>query len=111
MRSRIAGPAFISPTARLVQDRIAGMRQDLVHTAAEHDAPAEEQRHQARAHTSMRESAGAAHPGRFLCARAELAALGVKVAASTVWEILKQEGLDPAPRLSMRWTDFQPYRG
>jgi putative transposase len=27
----------------------------------------------------------------------ELTRLGIKVAASTVWEILKQEGLDPAP--------------
>jgi putative transposase len=28
----------------------------------------------------------------------ELAGLGVKVAASTVWEILKKAGIDPAPR-------------
>jgi len=28
----------------------------------------------------------------------ELAALGVKVAASTAWEILKTEGIDPAPQ-------------
>ena len=28
----------------------------------------------------------------------ELAGLGVKVAASTVWEILKNAGMDPAPR-------------
>src|ERR1039457_4573603 len=28
----------------------------------------------------------------------ELAGLGVKVAASTVWEILKTNGIDPAPR-------------
>ena len=28
----------------------------------------------------------------------ELAGLGVKVAASTVWEILKNAGIDPAPR-------------
>jgi putative transposase len=28
----------------------------------------------------------------------ELASLGVKVAASTVWEILKTNGIDPAPR-------------
>src|ERR1019366_9298521 len=28
----------------------------------------------------------------------ELAGLGVKVAASTVWEILKASGIDPAPR-------------
>ena len=31
----------------------------------------------------------------------ELAGLGVKVAASTVWEILKASGIDPAP---LRWT-------
>ena len=30
----------------------------------------------------------------------ELAGLGVKGAASTVWEILKANGIDPAPR----WT-------
>ena len=28
----------------------------------------------------------------------ELAGLGVKVAASTVWEVLKKAGIDPAPR-------------
>ena len=28
----------------------------------------------------------------------ELAGLGVKVAASTVWEVLKNAGIDPAPR-------------
>ncbi|MBO3751980.1 helix-turn-helix domain-containing protein [Streptosporangiaceae bacterium NEAU-GS5] len=27
----------------------------------------------------------------------ELVTLGIKVAASTVWEILQQEGIDPAP--------------
>ncbi|MFC7588274.1 hypothetical protein ACFQYP_34665 [Nonomuraea antimicrobica] len=33
--------------------------------------------------------------------------LGIKVAPSTVWEILKQEGLDPAPqRASTTWADF-----
>ncbi|MEU6719593.1 integrase core domain-containing protein [Nonomuraea sp. NPDC046802] len=37
----------------------------------------------------------------------ELAALGIKVAPSTVWEILKQAGLDPAPeRASTTWADF-----
>ncbi|MEU7894111.1 hypothetical protein AB0B45_14745 [Nonomuraea sp. NPDC049152] len=37
----------------------------------------------------------------------ELTMLGIKVAASTVWEILKQEGLDPAPeRASITWADF-----
>jgi putative transposase len=37
----------------------------------------------------------------------ELATLGIKVAASTVWEILKQEGVDPAPdRASITWADF-----
>jgi putative transposase len=30
----------------------------------------------------------------------ELAGLGVKVAASTVWDILKKAGIDPAPRRS-----------
>jgi hypothetical protein len=37
----------------------------------------------------------------------ELATLGITVAPSTVWEILKQEGLDPAPqRASTTWADF-----
>lgn len=37
----------------------------------------------------------------------ELTTLGIKVAASTVWEILRQEGLDPAPeRASTTWADF-----
>jgi transposase InsO family protein len=37
----------------------------------------------------------------------ELTTLGIKVAPSTVWEILKQAGLSPAPeRASTTWTDF-----
>jgi putative transposase len=37
----------------------------------------------------------------------ELAGLGVKVAASTVWEILKNAGIDPAPRRSgIAWSQF-----
>ncbi|MGW2214133.1 integrase core domain-containing protein [Nonomuraea sp. NPDC001684] len=37
----------------------------------------------------------------------ELTTLGIKVAPSTVWEILKQEGIDPAPeRASTTWADF-----
>jgi len=33
--------------------------------------------------------------------------LGVKVAASAVWEILQQAGIDPAPdRAATTWTDF-----
>ncbi|MFF1688008.1 MULTISPECIES: integrase [unclassified Streptomyces] len=37
----------------------------------------------------------------------ELAALGIKVAASTVWEILRQHGIPPAPeRQSTTWADF-----
>jgi hypothetical protein len=37
----------------------------------------------------------------------ELLVLGVKVAASTVWEILKEAGIDPAPeRGSSTWADF-----
>jgi hypothetical protein len=38
---------------------------------------------------------------------AELTTLGIKVAPSTVWETLKQAGLDPAPkRASTTWADF-----
>jgi transposase InsO family protein len=37
----------------------------------------------------------------------ELAALGIKVAASTVWEILKEHGIPPAPeREGTTWADF-----
>jgi putative transposase len=37
----------------------------------------------------------------------ELLVLGVKVAASTVWEILNEAGIDPAPeRASSTWADF-----
>jgi putative transposase len=37
----------------------------------------------------------------------ELLTLGIKVAASTVWEILKQAGIDPAPdRNSQTWAAF-----
>jgi putative transposase len=39
--------------------------------------------------------------------RGELAGLGVKVAASTVWEILKINGIDPAPqRTGPTWSQF-----
>jgi transposase InsO family protein len=37
----------------------------------------------------------------------ELAGLGVRVAASTIWEILKSAGVDPAPRRgSVTWASF-----
>lgn len=37
----------------------------------------------------------------------ELLVLGVKVAASTVWEILQDAGIDPAPeRSTATWADF-----
>ncbi|MFE2094468.1 integrase core domain-containing protein [Streptomyces sp. NPDC059460] len=37
----------------------------------------------------------------------ELAALGINVAASTVWEILREHGIPPAPeRQSTSWADF-----
>ncbi|MDX8141562.1 integrase core domain-containing protein [Lentzea sp. BCCO 10_0061] len=37
----------------------------------------------------------------------ELALLGVAIAASTVWEILKTAGIDPAPRrTTVTWSDF-----
>lgn len=37
----------------------------------------------------------------------ELLVLGVKVAASTVWEILKEAGIEPAPRrASSTWADL-----
>jgi hypothetical protein len=37
----------------------------------------------------------------------ELAGLGIATAASTVWEILKNAGVEPAPRrASMTWASF-----
>jgi hypothetical protein len=37
----------------------------------------------------------------------ERSTLGIKVAASTVWEILKAEGIDPAPQRGITtWADF-----
>ena len=37
----------------------------------------------------------------------ELVTLGIKIAPSTVWEILKTAGIDPAPqRSSTTWADF-----
>ena len=37
----------------------------------------------------------------------ELAGLGVRIAASTVWSILQQAGIDPAPRRSSEtWREF-----
>jgi len=37
----------------------------------------------------------------------ELLTLGIKVAPSTVWEILREAGIDPAPdRAATTWTDF-----
>ncbi|MEU6673544.1 integrase core domain-containing protein [Streptomyces sp. NPDC046925] len=37
----------------------------------------------------------------------ELTTLGIKIAASTVWEILTAEGIDPAPdRAATTWADF-----
>jgi len=37
----------------------------------------------------------------------ELLVLGIKTAASTVWEILRQAGIDPAPdRASTTWASF-----
>jgi len=37
----------------------------------------------------------------------ELAGLGVKIAASTAWEILKNAGIDPAPRRTgLAWSQF-----
>ncbi|WP_246038121.1 hypothetical protein [Saccharothrix texasensis] len=39
--------------------------------------------------------------------RGELLVLGIKVAASTVWQILKDTGIDPAPeRTSTTWSAF-----
>jgi putative transposase len=43
----------------------------------------------------------------YRCVHGELLVLGVKVAASTVWEILKDADIDPAPeRTSSTWAAF-----
>ena len=45
--------------------------------------------------------------GGYRRVHGELLVLGVKVAASTVWEILHDAGIDPAPeRSSTTWADF-----
>ncbi|GAA3814696.1 hypothetical protein GCM10022206_61460 [Streptomyces chiangmaiensis] len=37
----------------------------------------------------------------------ELATLGIRIAPSTIWEILKTEGIDPAPQRTLTtWADF-----
>ena len=37
----------------------------------------------------------------------ELVGLGIKLAASTVWTILREAGIEPAPmRLAPSWTEF-----
>ena len=45
--------------------------------------------------------------GGYRRVHGELATLGIKVAASTVWEILKNEGINPAPeRTATTWAGF-----
>ncbi len=45
--------------------------------------------------------------GEYRRIHGELAALGIKVAASTVWEILREHGIPPTPeRASTTWADF-----
>jgi len=45
--------------------------------------------------------------GGYRRVHGELATLGIKVAPSTAWEILKAEGVDPAPERSITtWADF-----
>jgi transposase len=48
------------------------------------------------------------HPGwGYRRVQGELARLGIKIAASTVWSILQQAGIDPAPRRSSEtWRGF-----
>ena len=50
---------------------------------------------------------GRIRAGGYRRLHGELVTLGITVAASTVWEILKGEGIDPAPhRSSTTWADF-----
>ena len=47
------------------------------------------------------------NPGGYRRIHGELAGLGVKIAASTAWEILKKAGIDPAPgRSGPTWSRF-----
>ncbi|GAA2347547.1 IS481 family transposase [Streptomyces kunmingensis] len=40
-------------------------------------------------------------------AHGELATLGIQITASTIWEVLTREGIDPAPeRAATTWADF-----
>src|SRR5947209_4533325 len=64
------------------------------------------------AHTLLHRAAGAADGPRQRALGippdpGELAGLGITVAPSTVWEILKKHGIDPAPRRAgPSWADF-----
>jgi transposase InsO family protein len=52
-------------------------------------------------------AARAGEPWGYRRIQGELATLGVGIAASTVWSILQQAGIDPAPRRSSEtWRDF-----
>ena len=52
---------------------------------------------------SLRENPG----WRYRRVQGELVGLGIKLAASTVWAILKDAGLEPAPnRLATSWAGF-----
>jgi hypothetical protein len=72
--------------------------------------------HKIFARTELRERrhphVGAAHGPRkhrlgYRRIHGELPVLGIKVAASTVWEILTDAGIDPAPqRTSQTWAAF-----
>jgi hypothetical protein len=47
------------------------------------------------------------HPPDYRRTHGELAALGIKVAPSTVWEILKANGIEPAPQRDRQtWSVF-----
>jgi putative transposase len=53
-------------------------------------------------------AAGAGQPGwGYRRIQGELAGLGIRIAASTVWSILQQSGIEPAPRQSSEtWREF-----
>jgi putative transposase len=47
------------------------------------------------------------NPGWYRRIRGELVGLGIKLAASTVWRILREAGIEPAPmRLETGWSEF-----
>ncbi|MGW4956423.1 hypothetical protein ACWEPL_04255 [Nonomuraea sp. NPDC004186] len=91
-------------------DTVLRWHRDLMKTTSLAYLPAEAARAPAHGalHPCPHPASGPREPGwGYRRVRGELTTLGIKVAPSTVWEILKQESFDPAPeRASSTWADF-----